>query len=67
MKERGWGTWIRTKINGVRVPSYLFVFNGLDVKHGILHLLDINGLEEKCKTVSITDRNLSLALPQIES
>jgi hypothetical protein len=45
----GWGTWIRTKINGVRVRCPALISKGFIVKNFILPICNFNGLETNCK------------------
>jgi len=53
----GWGTWIRTKTNGVRVPVILLIYSVNCSKSCILVALWIKGLAAKCKTFIIISFN----------
>jgi hypothetical protein len=42
-KSIGWGTWIRTKINGVRVRSKSLIRKGFSVNYVVLNSPDVDG------------------------
>lgn len=49
MKSSGWGSWIRTNIDGVRVRNNALIQFNFPENEALFEPLNINGMAEGCK------------------